>query len=110
MEKDDYFVMAYRVLHFLYECFKVGEKAEVEWFGPQALGINNGYWVNLLESLTKEGYITGIVFPRAIGSIRNAKVIDARITQKGIEFLQENSSIQKAMQFLKSAKETIPGL
>lgn len=110
MAKDDYFVLAYRVLRFLYECFKAGEKADAEWFGPQALGINNGYWVNLLESLTKEGYITGIVFPHAIGSIRSAKVINAKITEKGIVFLQENGSIQKAVEFLKSAKEIIPGL
>jgi len=71
MAKDDYFVLAYRVLRFLYECFKV--------------------------------------FPRAIGSIRNAKVIDAKITEKGVVFLQENGSIQKAVESLKSAKEIIPG-
>lgn len=43
MAKDDYFVLAYRILKYLYECFKAGERADTEMFGPGALGINNGY-------------------------------------------------------------------
>lgn len=110
MSKNDYFVVAYRILRYLNECFQAGERAEVDMFGPDALGINNGYWVNMLESLCNEGYITGVEFPAAIGSIRSAKVYDARITQKGIEFLEDNTKIKKAAQFLKSIKETVPGL
>lgn len=110
MAKDDYFVLAYRILRYLYECFKAGEQAELEMFGPNALGINNGYWVNLLESLVVEGYITGISFPSAVGRIHGAKVYGAKITQKGIEFLEDNSKMKKAAQFLRSVKETVPGL
>lgn len=42
MAKDDYFVLAYRILKYLYECFKAGERADTDMFGPAALGINNG--------------------------------------------------------------------
>ena len=91
MAKDDYFVLAYRILKYLYECFKAGERADTDMFGPDALGINNGYWVNIIESLYNEGYITGVAFSIAVGAIRSAKVYDARITQKGIEFLEDNS-------------------
>lgn len=110
MAKDDYFVIAYRILKYLYACFKAGERADVEMFGPAALGINNGYWVNLMESLSREGYITGVVFPRAVGSIRGAEVYDARITQSGIEFLEDNKRMKKAAEFLRAVKETVPGL
>lgn len=110
MAKDDYFVIAYRILKYLYACFKAGERADVEMFGPDALGINNGYWVNMLESLCSEGYITGVAFPSAVGSIHSAKVYDARITQKGIEFLEDNSRMKKAAAFLKALKDTIPGV
>ena len=109
MAKDDYFVLAYRILKYLYACFKAGEKADLDMFGPDALGINNGYWVNMLESLSNEGYITGVEFPSAIGSIRSAKVYDARITRKGIEFLEDNSRMKKAADFLRAVKEAIPG-
>ncbi len=109
MAKDDYFVLAYRVLKYLYSCFKAGERADAELFSPEALGINNGYWVNLLDSLCNEGYIRGIVFPPVLGGVRGAKLIDPRITQKGIEFLQENGMMHKAAGFLRTVKETVPG-
>ncbi|MFW5630377.1 hypothetical protein [Acetivibrio ethanolgignens] len=51
MAKDDYFVIVYRILNYLYECFKAGERPDMEMFGPVALRINNGYWVNVMESL-----------------------------------------------------------
>ena len=66
--------------------------------------------MNLLESLHNEGYITGVEFPSAVGSIRGAKIYDARITQKGIEFLEDNSRMKKAAEFLRAVKDTIPGL
>ncbi|MCD8295185.1 MAG: YjcQ family protein [Clostridia bacterium] len=110
MARNDYFVIAYRILEYLYECFKAGEKPEVEMYGPQAMEINNAYWVSLMESLSDEGYIKGICFPKTLGAGNGAKVLDLKITQKGIEFLQEDSNIEKAKAFLKNAKETIPGL
>ena len=110
MAKNDYFVLAYRILKYLYACFMAGEPADLSMYGPDALGINNGYWVNMLESLSREGYIIGVDFPTAIGTIRSAKCSDVRITQAGIVFLQENSQIAKAADFLRTIKETVPGL
>lgn len=55
--KDDYFTVVYRVLTYLYECFKSGERADVATFGPDALGINSVDWFNAMESLYDEGHI-----------------------------------------------------
>lgn len=110
MAKDDYFVIAYRILSYLYECFKAAEKPDVDVFGPDALRINNGYWVNVMESLSNEGYISGAFFSGLLGGAKSAKLIDLKITQKGIAFLQENSLMAKAKDVLKTAKEIIPGL
>jgi len=110
MAKDDYFVLAYRILAYLYEYFKAGENPDLDMIGPDALGIPCGYWVNLMESLSSEGYIKGVSFPTAVGVIGGVKVADLKITQKGIEFLQDNSKIAQAKAFLKSIKETVPGL
>lgn len=110
MAKDDYFVIVYRILTYLYECFKQGEAPDISLFGPDALGINNGYWGNIMESLLSEGYIKGIaVLPRMGGGF-GIKLLELRITQKGIEFLQDNSKMAKARNFLKTFKETIPGI
>ena len=102
MSKDDYFVLAYRILSYLYACFKAGEQPDMDCISADVLHIPVGYWFNIMRSLTEEGYIVGLVFPASIGSI------DLRITQKGIEFLQENSMMKKAAAFLKTIKETVP--
>lgn len=110
MAKDDYFVIVYRILTYLYSCFKAGETPETEAYGPDALKISNGYWVNVMESLSNEGYITGVYFSEPLGGVRNAKILDIKITERGIVFLSENSLLAKARKTLKTAKEVIPGI
>ena len=110
MARNDYFVIAYRILSYLYECFQIGERADTELFGPAALEINNGYWTNIMESLFNEGYIIGVIMIPRLGGAPGIKLSNLKITQKGIEYLQDNSKMSKARDFLKSLKETIPGL
>ncbi len=110
MAKDDYFVIVYRILAYFYECFKLGEKPEHDMFSPDALGINNGYWVNVMESLVNEGYIFGVSVFGYLGGAKGVKLIEPKITPKGIEFLQENSTITKAKNTLKAVKDIIPGI
>lgn len=110
MARDDYFVITYRILTYLYECFKQGGSPDISLFGPDALGINNGYWGNIMESLLSEGYIKGIAVLPQMGGGFGIKLLELRITQKGIEFLQDNSKMAKARDLLRSLKETIPGL
>lgn len=109
MAKDDYFVLAYRILKYLYACFKTGERPDKELFGPDALGIPNAYWVNIMESLAEEGYIRGAEFPKAIGATKSVKLTDLRITEKGILFLEDNGKMKQAAEFLKTVKDIIPG-
>lgn len=53
MSKDDYFVVAYRVLKYFYECFKAGQYPEASVLSPDALGINPTYFVNVMQSLAE---------------------------------------------------------
>lgn len=110
MANTDYFVIVYRILVYLYNCFQSGDKPDTEIFGPDALKINNAYWVNVMESIFNEGYITGISITNQLGGIQEIKIINLKITQKGIAYLQDNSKMAKARDFLKGIKETIPGL
>lgn len=109
MAKNDYFVVVYRILRYLLDCFMSGERAAAEMFGPDALGIPNGYWTNVMESIINEGYITGAICVSSLGSVSGIKLINPKITQKGIEFLQENSTMQKVKNALKEFKEIVPG-
>ncbi len=110
MAKNDYFVIVYKILTYLYECFQSGENPDMDLFGPDALRINNGYWTNVMESLSNEGYVIGISTVPRLGGAPGIKLLDPKITQKGIEYLQDNSKMAKARDFLKALKETVPGL
>lgn len=109
MAKNDYFVVVYRILTYLYQCFMAGEAPDKDMFGPDALGINNGYWTNVMESISNEGYVTGVAVITCIGAAPGVKLIAPKITQKGIEYLQDNSKMKKAADFLRSIKEIVPG-
>ena len=110
MAKDDYFVLVYRILTYLYECFQTGEKAELDRFGADALKVSNGYWTNILESIAEDGLVKGVVVIPRLGGSPDIRVANIKITSAGIEYLQENSMMQKTKRFLKEIKETIQGL
>ena len=110
MAKNNYFVLVYRILTYLYECFQTGEKAELDRFGPDALKISNGYWTNILESMAEDGLDKGVVMIPRLGGSPDLRVTNIKITSAGIEYLQENSMMQKAKDFLKELKEIVPGL
>ena len=111
MAKDDYFVLAYRLLAYLYDCLKKENKPDWEYmmYETKQFPISEDYFVYLFEQLFNEQYIEGVlVFPQ--NGYCGIKDCGIRITPKGIEFLQENSSMKRAAQFLKSLKEAVPGL
>ena len=110
MAKNDYFVIVYRILTYLQACFMSGEQAEVEMFGPDALGINNGYWTNVMESMANEGYISGLTVVPRLGGAPGIKLHGVKITQSGLMFLRENSLMAKAARVLKNVKEVVPGI
>ncbi len=110
MAKNDYFVIAYRILAYLYACMKNGEKVNVNIISYEELNINYRYWLDVIIMLYDEEYIKGITINKVLGNEYNARIDNIKITQKGIQFLQENSSMAKAKEFLKTLKEIIPGL
>ena len=108
MEKNDYFEISYKILSYLYDCFMEGSRADIAFYGADALGINRAYWVNVMESLTDEGYIKGVEIINSAGGRVGVANINIKITKSGIVYLQENTSIEKAKKALKTAKEIIP--
>ena len=110
MAKNDYYVIAYRILVYLYECLKCGEKVNTDIIDAESLNIVPSYWAYIFIHLYEDGHIEGVNIISALGGKSVRLMPELQITPKGIEFLQENSSMSKAKSFLKSLKETIPGL
>lgn len=108
MAQNDYFVIVYRVLKYLYDCLKKGEKPEAEYLVASTYNIPENYWIYILLSLINEAYIKGIRVDFTKDGVIFGDLQEAIITPKGIEYLFENSLIEKAKKTLKDVKDMIP--
>ena len=112
MAKDDYHVIVYKILAYLYQCLKNGEniKACNLECTNKYFQINKNYWQYILFHLQDSEMIEGIMFVDIDGLDipYPANLENCRITPKGIEYLCDNSLIEKAKKFLKEIKEITP--
>lgn len=108
MARDDYFVIVYQVLKYLYDCLKKGEKPELCYLQADHYSIPDNYWVYFLSSLFSEGFIAGIKPEVTKDGTVFSRLQDAIITPKGIEYLFENTLIQKVKRTLKDVMEMVP--
>lgn len=106
MAKDDYFVIAYKLLTILYVSLKNGKTISNDQLKKLSEGIPFEYWKYILKSLSEEGYIVGVV-PISSLSGESIKINNIQITPKGIEYLQDNSKMQKVKDFLKETRNWI---
>lgn len=112
MARDDYHVIVYQILAYLYQCLKQGRNVESKNLehNSQYFQINKDYWRYIIYHMHESGLIEGAVFipvdeedhplPAQLGCVK--------ITPAGIEYLCDNSFIKKAKEFLKDIKEIIP--
>lgn len=114
MARNDYFVIAYWILAYLYACLKEGKPADISRLNEDSedLNIAYGYWEYIFRHLYESGYIEGVSLLPVTGQQMPAVRIERciMITPKGIEYLQENSAMAKAKRFLKELKNATPGL
>ena len=103
MPKDDYFVIAYQVLSHLYSCLKKGKSPDSAILDAPYFGIVQSYWDYIIRNLHQGGHISGVLvielrdYPD--GAVRIQP--NAQITPKGIQYLEENSMLQKAKSAIK---------
>ncbi len=108
MARDDYFVIVYQVLKYLYDCLKKGEKPDRGRLSEKEYSIPSNYWQYIIIGLLKDGYIAGINPQQTKDGILWGDLTDTIITPKGIEYLFENSMLQKVKRTLKDVKDIIP--
>lgn len=111
MAKDDYFVIVYQILSYLYQCLKKGEAVDPAALMPESklFRINEGYWKYILVNMTEQGFIKGISMTRVWGgdvAIQNLE--GAVITPAGIEYLCDNSMMNKVKDFIKDIRDIVP--
>lgn len=111
MSKDDYYVIAYKLLAYLYTQLKHGEAVDPQMISHdgQLFQINHSYWLYILENLQEQGYIRNIKFTKPWGEdIIVSDLESCQITPAGIGYLLDNDLLAKAKRWLKDAKEIVP--
>lgn len=110
MASDDMHVVMYKILAYLYWCMKSGATPERRHYAPggDVIDVPEQYWAHVIKELVDHRYVTGFVVAREWGGGLIVKEVDPAITMEGVEFLQENSTMRKALNFLKEAKSMLP--
>ena len=80
---------------------------DVSLIGADKLGVSDERWARYIEMMADVGYIKGISILKDITGSMNVDATDMRITLKGLEYLQENSIMQKIYKTAKGIKEII---
>lgn len=112
MAKDDYHVIVYQILSYLYQCLKKGADVDERMIvhdGP-LFRVNKRYWAYILYQLHRTGLTEGVTFITVDGMDYPlaAELRGIHITPNGIEYLCDNSFMEKAKSFLKEVKEIVP--
>lgn len=112
MAKDDMHVIMYKILAYLYQCLKAGDKPKrsmYAWDG-EMLNIPYSYWISIMNQLVEHNLIKGFKTRMTWQGDAFIESCQPEITMEGVEFLQENSMMKKALKFLKNTKDSLPFL
>lgn len=103
----DNFKAVYRILSTLEKAMDFPE-FDINQISAEQLGISRERWARYIEMMDDVGYIKGTKIVRYINGETDVDAKEIRITLKGLEYLQENSIMQKMYKVAKGIKEVIP--
>lgn len=105
----DNFKFIYKILRALEAAMDCPEFS-IEQISAEKLGISKHRWFRYLEMMTEAGYIAVVSFTKDICDEFSIEQSDTgiRITLRGLEYLSENSIMQKFYNAAKGAAEFIP--
>ena len=107
MAKDDYSVVVFKILTYLFAYLKRKALFDEEVFKQiiDKQNITDEYLTDILRMITEEKLITGLVFTKAWGNtyILASGYCNMEITSLGIRYLNENSAMEKVKQLLKDS-------
>jgi hypothetical protein len=80
---------------------------DVSVIGADKLGVIDERWAKYIEMMADVGYIKGVSISKDITGSMNVDAENMRITLKGLEYLQENSIMQKMYKAAKGFTDVI---
>lgn len=104
------FKIIYKILKYLETAMDYSEP-DYEPLNKDALGISEERRTALIEQLLKNGYIEGVEIKKYIGNVSPViSYFKPKITLKGLEYLHNNTMMQKIFNAAKGIKDIIPNL
>ncbi|BAK45564.1 YjcQ family protein [Eggerthella sp. YY7918] len=109
MANDDMHVIMYKILAYLYDCMKKGEEPQNSMisYDSDLLGIPAAYWNQIMAQMVELGLVKGIAV-RYYDNSPTVLISKPYVTLEGVQFMQENSMMSKALKFLKESKAALP--
>ena len=90
----DNFKIIYKILSVLEKSMDI-ENVDIERISSNNLGISQQRWNKYMVMLLDAGYIKGVTIQKYVTGETNVDAEDIRITLNGLEYLSENSIMQK---------------
>lgn len=104
MPKDDFDVIAYKILLYYYACLKRTTSFDILSFdkATSRSEVNEGYFTDIIIMLADDGYLSGVVSTKVWG---NEQILandfdEYKITSKGIDYLNNNDRMKKVQKYL----------
>lgn len=94
--------IAYKILNSLEHKEKANYMGQI--ISPEKLGVPEDKWLEVMQSLLDEGYISGVKVGKDILGDVFVDVTNAKITLKGAEYLRDNKAMRR---FAKIATDVI---
>ena len=105
----DNFKAVYKILSTLEKAMDCTEFS-ISQINHEALEVSKQRWSRYIEMMVDVGYIKGVKVYEDISGEICIQDNGIRITLKGLEYLQENSLMQKLYRTAKGIKDLTPGL
>ena len=103
----DNFKIIYKILSVLEKSMDL-ESVDTERISSNNLGISQQRWNKYMEMLLDAGYIKGVSIKKYTDGEMRVDIENIRITLKGLEYLSENSIMQRMYNVTKGITDLIP--
>ena len=103
----DNFKIIYKILSVLEKSMDL-ENVDIERISSNNLGISQQRWNKYMEMLFDAGYIKGVSIKKYTDGEMRVDIESIRITLKGLEYLSENSIMQRMYNVTKGITDLIP--
>lgn len=110
MKSNSYARVACKILKYLNDCYENGLEPSIDSLNANMLGISDRQFYQTMKMLSDDGYVRGVEFmdvTQPEKSVLNHPR-NWHITSQGIQYLEENSLMQKAYKVAKEARDWLP--